>query len=124
MIDRALAPQISADLEDKMVLLSGPRQSGKTTLARAVLARASRATAERYLNWLATVFLAQDRKRDRKVIAGEPLVADRLQAVQMIRHQPEQRRCLGTSWCVEAAGVYGREPRRRFNGSRVRRLCA
>ncbi len=51
MIDRALAPQISADLEDKMVLLSGPRQSGKTTLARAILARASRAGAERYLNW-------------------------------------------------------------------------
>ena len=51
MIDRALAPQVSADLEDKMVLLSGPRQSGKTTLARAILARASRATAERYLNW-------------------------------------------------------------------------
>ena len=71
MIDRALAPQVSADLEDKMVLLSGPRQSGKTTLARAVLARASRATAEGYLNWLATVFLAQDRKRDRKVIAGD-----------------------------------------------------
>ncbi len=51
MIHRALAPQVSADLEDKIVLLSGPRQSGKTTLARAILARASREAAERYLNW-------------------------------------------------------------------------
>lgn len=51
MIARALAPQIAADLRDKMVLLSGPRQSGKTTLARAILARAHRANVARYLNW-------------------------------------------------------------------------
>jgi hypothetical protein len=51
MIERALAPQVSSDLRDKMVLLSGPRQSGKTTLARAILARTHRAYAARYLNW-------------------------------------------------------------------------
>ena len=51
MIERALAPQVVTDLAIKMVLLSGPRQSGKTTLARAVLARAHRANAARYLNW-------------------------------------------------------------------------
>jgi predicted AAA+ superfamily ATPase len=51
MIARALMPQVVADLAEKMVLLSGPRQSGKTTLARAVLARAHRAYATRYLNW-------------------------------------------------------------------------
>lgn len=39
-----------ADLRDKMVLLSGPRQSGKATLARAILAKAHRAHAGRYLN--------------------------------------------------------------------------
>ncbi len=34
-----------------MVLVSGPRQSGKTTLARALLSRRHRSQAGRYLNW-------------------------------------------------------------------------
>jgi len=51
MLDRALTAQVAADLEAKMVLVSGPRQSGKTTLARAILARRHRAGAARYLNW-------------------------------------------------------------------------
>lgn len=51
MVDRLLRPQIERDLAAKMVLLSGPRQSGKTTLARAILAHAHRAFAGRYLNW-------------------------------------------------------------------------
>ena len=38
MIARALTPRIEADLRTKMVLVSGPRQSGKTTLARAIIA--------------------------------------------------------------------------------------
>jgi predicted AAA+ superfamily ATPase len=33
-MDRSLAPHIAADLSRKIVLLTGPRQSGKTTLAR------------------------------------------------------------------------------------------
>jgi len=33
-MDRALAPHIAADLSRKIVLLTGPRQSGETTLAR------------------------------------------------------------------------------------------
>ena len=33
-MDRSLAPHIEADLSRKIVLLTGPRQSGKTTLAR------------------------------------------------------------------------------------------
>jgi len=33
-MDRALAPHIAADLSRKIVLLTGPRHSGKTTLAR------------------------------------------------------------------------------------------
>ena len=51
MIARALAAQVEADLSAKMVLLSGPRQSGKTTLARALLERTHPDHAERYLNW-------------------------------------------------------------------------
>ncbi len=47
MIDRRIAPALRADLGSKMVLLSGPRQCGKTTLVRRV------ADEERglYLNW-------------------------------------------------------------------------
>jgi hypothetical protein len=49
--ERALLERVEADLASKMVLLSGPRQAGKTTLARAILTRAHRRTADRYLNW-------------------------------------------------------------------------
>ena len=48
-LKRALAPQIKTDLQQKMVLLSGPRQSGKTTLARALIGASG--AASRYLNW-------------------------------------------------------------------------
>jgi predicted AAA+ superfamily ATPase len=43
---RYLKPQIERDLDAKMVFVGGPRQAGKTTLAR------SMAGAEAgYLNW-------------------------------------------------------------------------
>lgn len=48
---RALARQVHRDLKDKMVLVSGPRQSGKTTLARAILRGRHRNAGDRYLNW-------------------------------------------------------------------------
>lgn len=51
MLARALSTHVAADLAAKMVLLSGPRQSGKTTVARALLAQQHRAQASRYLNW-------------------------------------------------------------------------
>ena len=51
MLERTLTAQVSADLRDKMVLVSGPRQSGKTTIARAILTAAHRSPDARYLNW-------------------------------------------------------------------------
>ena len=51
MLNRLLKTQIEADLTKKMVLLSGPRQSGKTTLARSLLVGDAHAAGERYLNW-------------------------------------------------------------------------
>ena len=47
-MNRSLAPLIAADLQRKMVFLTGPRQAGKTTLARA-LAQAE--PASQVLNW-------------------------------------------------------------------------
>lgn len=47
-MERALAPYIRADLARKMVFLSGPRQAGKTTLARALAAELPFAQV---LNW-------------------------------------------------------------------------
>jgi predicted AAA+ superfamily ATPase len=44
---RYLEPQVRRDLKRKMVFVGGPRQVGKTTLARAILGK----SAEGYLNW-------------------------------------------------------------------------
>ena len=63
---RYLAPQVLRDLRRKMVFVSGPRQVGKTTLARSLPgARAG------YLNW----DVAGDRER---ILRGELPVARRL----------------------------------------------
>jgi predicted AAA+ superfamily ATPase len=57
--DRYLRPQLESDLNRKMVFLGGPRQCGKTTLARRLLAGRSG-----YLNW--------DADRDRaRILAGQ-----------------------------------------------------
>lgn len=48
MIPRTLEPVIQQDLAEKMVFLAGPRQVGKTTLARQILARDPDGL---YLNW-------------------------------------------------------------------------
>jgi len=46
LVDRYLRPQIERDLERKMVLVAGPRQVGKTTLARSLPGG-----KDGYLNW-------------------------------------------------------------------------
>ncbi len=56
---RYLSPQVERDLRRKMVLVAGPRQVGKTTLARAL-----RGADPAYLNW----DVAEDRRR---ILRGE-----------------------------------------------------
>lgn len=53
---RYLTPQVEKDLQRKMVFVAGPRQVGKTTLAKQVLGHG---LAEGYLNW----DVAEDRER-------------------------------------------------------------
>lgn len=48
---RYIENAVQSDLEQKMVFVSGPRQAGKTTLARMLLRRAHASVADRYLNW-------------------------------------------------------------------------
>ena len=55
---RYLERNVELDLEKKMVFLAGPRQVGKTTLAKALLEK-NNIPMERYLNWDA----AEDREQ-------------------------------------------------------------
>jgi len=57
MLERSVASHIKTDLNEKMVLLMGPRQVGKTTLARAIYPDSTE-----YLNY--------DRLDDLKIITG------------------------------------------------------
>ncbi len=50
-LKRYVEPVIINDLTRKMVFLAGPRQAGKTTVAKELIKRANRDIATRYLNW-------------------------------------------------------------------------
>ncbi len=54
LLQRYLAPQVQRDLRRKMVFVAGPRQVGKSTMARQILGR-----RPGYLNW----DVAEDRER-------------------------------------------------------------
>ncbi len=58
-IDRYIETPVSDDLKRKMVFIGGPRQSGKTTLAKRLCHKAGCSVEERYLNWDA----AKDREQ-------------------------------------------------------------
>lgn len=60
---RYVEPAITTDLAKKMVFLAGPRQSGKTTLAKKLLGSFNQDVKKRYLNW--------DSTEDREKILGE-----------------------------------------------------
>ncbi len=64
--DRYLAPFIKEDLKDKMVFIGGPRQVGKTTLCRDIIAAGFRSHA--YFNW--------DNRTDRKTILSSSWPGD------------------------------------------------
>ena len=59
-MERYLGARIAADLDRKMVMLTGPRQVGKTTLCRQMMSRFEPA---QYLNW--------DVVPDRQVLARQ-----------------------------------------------------
>ncbi len=65
-IPRVIEPVVAADLATKMVFIGGPRQCGKTTLARHIAHGRDRAPAS-YYNW--------DVAADRSVIIGEQFPA-------------------------------------------------
>lgn len=65
--ERYLAPFITEDLKEKMVFIGGPRQVGKTTLCRDLVAKRFRGHA--YYNW--------DNRGDRKAILAAVWPADR-----------------------------------------------
>lgn len=44
---RYITPNVGNDLKNKMVFIGGPRQVGKTTLAKSIL----KTSTGRYLNW-------------------------------------------------------------------------
>ncbi|MBI9085991.1 MAG: ATP-binding protein [Desulfobacterales bacterium] len=58
-IPRYIEKPVIADLERKMVFVGGPRQSGKTTMAKHLCAGTGASVDERYLNWDA----AEDREQ-------------------------------------------------------------
>jgi predicted AAA+ superfamily ATPase len=62
-IERYIEMPVTEDLKRKMVFIGGPRQSGKTTLAKHLCEKAGCEAEERYLNW--------DAARDREQIIRE-----------------------------------------------------
>ena len=75
---RYLTPYIEADLKKKMVFLGGPRQCGKTTLAKMLLKK----LPGKYLNW--------DSREDQRLILSEGWTADeRLIVLDEIHKHPK-----------------------------------
>ncbi|MBI5491077.1 MAG: ATP-binding protein [Deltaproteobacteria bacterium] len=71
MLRRYLERSVAADLRKKMVLLAGPRQVGKTTLARSLAGRRGG-----YLNWDIDADRAKILQRQHPT--GDPLVLDEI----------------------------------------------
>lgn len=91
-MDREQKNAIIRDLEKKMVLLSGPRQAGKTTLSKSI--------AQEYEN---SLYLTYDHLEDRKRIAEEAwLPSTELLILDEIHKMPQ--------WKNYLKGVYDTKP--------------
>ena len=66
-LSRYLEPPVAADLDRKMVFVGGPRQAGKTTLAKHLCSLTGADPRTRYLNW--------DDPKDRENIMNESFPA-------------------------------------------------
>lgn len=83
MIARRVEPLISHDLAKKMVLLSGPRQCGKTTLAKRLISKAG----GRYYSW--------DSDSDRRDLrTGALAAASRMWVLDEVHKNPRWRNWL------------------------------
>ncbi len=92
---RYVSPHISKDLEKKMVFVGGPRQVGKTTLARALLDTSGQ--GGRYFNW--------DYREDREDILKERWSqAERLLVLDELHKYPRWK-----SWLKGVYDVRGAE---------------
>jgi uncharacterized protein len=91
-IERYLQPHIEADLEKKMVFIGGPRQVGKTTLARGLLADSPAGGA--FFNW--------DNDEDRHDILDKRWRdQDRLLVFDELHKYPRWKRWIKGVWDVE-----------------------
>ena len=49
--NRYISPHVAEDLRSKLVFVGGPRQVGKTTLAKSLLTQAGLSQESAYRNW-------------------------------------------------------------------------
>ena len=76
-LSRYIETSVRSDLNRKMVFIGGPRQSGKTTLAKHLCKQEGFEVGKRYFNWDA----AEDREnimRERFPTGAGPLVLDEI----------------------------------------------
>ena len=76
-LSRYIETSVRSDLSRKMVFIGGPRQSGKTTLAKHLCEQKGFEVDKRYFNWDA----AEDREnimRERFPAGAGPLVLDEI----------------------------------------------